>query len=268
MTPLDSILSARSEPAPATETQETTTQAAEATTEATEQTTEQQAETEGEAPSKDGKPPIGAIRQAEREKATKRYTEQVADFDKRLAEQNTAWERRFEQLLAKVGPQPEQKPAPDIFENPAAFVHHEMGGPLSEVRGVLQHNSRLIAEMRHTEEAVKAADDAFTQAYRDRTLDPADFQRITSSPNIYDEAVKWHKRKQALEEIGPDPVAYREKLKAEILAEQQAQNGQQQNGAAQSATVMPSNLAAARNVAGRSGPAWAGPTPLNDIFKR
>jgi hypothetical protein len=30
----------------------------------------------------------------------------------------------------------------------------------------------------------------------------------------------------------------------------------------------PSNLAGARNVGRRMGPAWSGPTPLNDIFKR
>jgi hypothetical protein len=32
--------------------------------------------------------------------------------------------------------------------------------------------------------------------------------------------------------------------------------------------VMPSNLAGQRSVAPRTGPAWTGPTPLNDIFKR
>src|ERR1043166_2186980 len=175
MNSLDNILSGGA-PAPAVE--ETTTPVAEATEQTTEQT---EVSTEGEEPSKDGKsPPIGAIRQAEREKATKRYTEQVADFEKKLTDQNVAWERRFEQLLTKVGPQPETKPAPDIFENPAAFVQHQMGEPLSEVRNVLTHNSRLIAEVRHTEEAVKAADDAFTQAYQNRTLDPADYQRIRS----------------------------------------------------------------------------------------
>jgi hypothetical protein len=34
------------------------------------------------------------------------------------------------------------------------------------------------------------------------------------------------------------------------------------------AQVFPSNLAGARNVGRRSGPAWTGPTPLADIFKR
>ena len=32
--------------------------------------------------------------------------------------------------------------------------------------------------------------------------------------------------------------------------------------------AMPSNFANARNVGARSGPAWSGPTPLDDIFDR
>ena len=36
----------------------------------------------------------------------------------------------------------------------------------------------------------------------------------------------------------------------------------------QRSAVMPSNFAGARSVGRRTGPAWAGPTPLNDIFNR
>lgn len=65
-----------------------------------------------------------------------------------------------------------------------------------------------------------------------------------------------------------DPSAERERLKAELLAELQAEG----KAVAQSPavpSVMPSNLAAARNVGNRSaGPAWSGPPKLSDIFKR
>jgi hypothetical protein len=266
MQSLDNILASR-ETVPAQETQDQTTQAAEVTeAESTEQATET---TEGE-PSKDGKPPIGAIRQAEREKATKRYTEQVADFDKRLAETNAAWDRRFTQLLETVKPKAEPQPAPDIFENPSAFVHQQVNGPLTEMRQVLMHNSRLIAEQRHSDDAVQAADDAFSRAVAARSIDPSDYQRVMNSPNPYDAAVKWHKRQQAQAEIGDDPAAFRTKVEAEIRAklEQEAQNGQTEQTTQTQQRVMPSNLAAARNVGSRAGPTWGGPKPLNDIFKR
>jgi hypothetical protein len=271
MNSLDSILAGR-ETAPVQETtQEQTTQAV--TEQGTEQTTEQTTETTGTGQAAEGgkQPPIGAIRQAEREKATKRYTEQVADFDKKFDEYRVATDRRFEQLLTALKPKTEPQPAPDIFENPSSFVRHEMNEPLTEMRQVLMHNSRLIAEQRHTDEVVQAADAAFTQAYQSGQLDPADYQRVIRSPNIFDAAVKWHKRQQAQAEIGDDPVAYRARVEAEIRAkfEADAQNPDRLTEQPQQrAPVMPSNLAAARNVGSRAGPAWGGPTKMDDIFKR
>jgi hypothetical protein len=274
MQSLDTILAR--DPASAQETtQDVTTQPAPEVSEAAEQSTEQQPEGQEEAvPSKDkdGKPiPFGAIRQAGREQATKRYTEQVADFDKRLAETNAAWERRFETLVQKLGPKPEPQPVPDIFENADGFVDHKIAGPLSEVRGTLMHHSRYLAEIKHTDDAVQAADEAFSRAVATNSIDPAEAQRVLSSPNIYDAAVKWHRRQQAQAEIGDDPVAYKAKVEAEIMAKLKAeqQPDEQADTVTQQRTaVMPSNLATTRNVGARSGPAWAGPAPLEDIFSR
>lgn len=61
-----------------------------------------------------------------------------------------------------------------------------------------------------------------------------------------------------------DPSAERERLKAELLAELQSEGKAPQAPP----SVMPSNLAAARNVGNRSGPNWSGPPALKDIFKR
>lgn len=262
MNSLDDILAKR-EPAPA---QETETTQAKPEGEA-EQTTEQLQEApEGEQTAEGGKQvPIGAIRQAEREKATKRYTEQVAEFDKRLADQNQAWERRFNTLVERLAPKPEQKPAPDFYENPPAAVMHTVAPQFEEFRGIMQANSRIIAETRHGDELVQEAEAAFSRAYQSGQVDPADAHRVLTSPNVYDAAVKWQKRVKAQAEIGEDPAAYRERVRAEIKAELEGAQGQQQNGGS---VVMPSNLAAARNVGSRAGPAWAGPKPLNEIFKR
>ncbi len=274
MNSLDDILSKR-EPAPAQEaTQEQTTQPPAEKEPAAEAAPEQQPEgQEGEQPAEGGKPPIGAIRQAEREKATKRYTEQVADFDRRLAEQNTAWERRFNTLVEKLGPKPEPQQAPDFYANPEQATLHTVAPHLQRFESTTQYNSRLIAEVRHGDELVNGAEAAFSQAHAAGKIDPVEAQRVLTSPNIYDAAVKWHRRQLAQQEIGDDPVKYREKVEAEIRAKLEAEaQGVQQNGDAQrqngAVPVMPSNLATARNVGARAGPAWAGPTPLNDIFKR
>ena len=57
------------------------------------------------------------------------------------------------------------------------------------------------------------------------------------------------------------------KVEAEILAKHGITQGEQQAAPAARA-VMPSNLAGARNVSARSGPAWSGPAPISDIFNR
>lgn len=268
MESLDNILSRSGEAVPE-DKQETTQQ----TETPVEQTTEQQAETTETERAADGKPaPIGAIRQAEREKATKRYTEQVAEFDKKFDDYRVTTDRRFTELLQALKPQQQPQPKPDWFADPDAAGLHLISQAVSpefeRLNGVMLHNSQLIASQLHTADAVQAADQAFAKAVASRQIDPADYHRVLSSPNVYDAAVKWHKRQQALQEIGDDPAAYKERLKAEILAEANGAQQAVQNGAAQSAPVMPSNLAAARNVGARSGPAWAGPKPLADIFKR
>jgi hypothetical protein len=205
----------------------------------------------------------------------KRYTEEVSGFREEiggLKNANAQLVQELRQLTATMQrPRSEPKPPPDIFENAPGAILHTVEPHLNEMRSTNVYNSRLIAEVRHTEDAVKAADAAFSHAYQSGQLDPADYQRVISSPNIYDAAVKWHKRVLAQQEIGDDPAAYKERLKAELKAElEQAAQGTTEtvtNGATRPA-VMPSNLATARNVGARSGPAWAGPTPLANIFKR
>lgn len=269
-TSLDTILSGGT---PATETQETTQPVVE--TPQAEQTTEQQGEATEAEPSKDGKPiPVGAIRQAERDKADKRYTAVLDNLRQEIADRDAAWDRRLAKMAEAAKPPAQPQQAPDFYENPPAAVLHTVQPVVTELRNAMLHNSRLIAEQRHNEDVVKAADDAFAKAVGEGKLTSADpeFQQVMNSPNIYDAAVKWHRRILAQEEIGPDPAAYKAKLEAEIRAQlaaeaqPDAQTTQpRQNGAA---PVMPSNFATARNVGARSGPAWSGPTPIADIFAR
>lgn len=274
MTPLDDILAKR-EPAPAPDTTQEQTQAkpeGEAKPD-TEQPSEGQ---EAEQPAEGGKPaPIGAIRQAERDKADKRYTAVLDNLRQEIAARDAAWEQRVAKVLEAQKPKAEPRPAPDFYENPNAAVLNTVEPFFSRLERTNLHNSRLIAQQLHGKEVVDAADAEFTKLLAEGKLDPADHQRIVNSFNIYDEAAQWHKRRQAQQEIGPDPVAYKERLRTEMEAEIRAkleaerETGQQENGNAQQRpAVMPSNLAAARNVGSRSGPAWGGPQSLGDIFNR
>lgn len=131
--------------------------------------------------------------------------------------------------------------------------------------------SRRFAVAEHGQDSVTDAYAAIESRFR--AGDPnamGEYRRIMSSGDPWGELVKWHKRESAVAEMGTDPAAYREKLKAQILAElgQSAPQPQASNGAAPAAPNLPTDLARARNVAPRTGPAWSGPEPLKDIFDR
>ena len=261
---LDNILSGNSSAAPEANEQEQVTQAAEGESQQEQPEAEQQEGEQGQR-----MVPQQALH-AEKQKV-KRYTEQVSDFQRQLSETNAAWERRMAQLVEAVKPKQEAAPKPDWFENPEIATQHAVNSTVSpqfeQINQQLLAIARDNAETRFTPETVNEAEQAFISAMQSQKLDPADYQRVVSSPNRYAAAVQWHKRQQAQAEIGDDPAAYKTKLEAEIREKVLAEmNGGQP--AQQRQAVMPSNLAGARNVGARSGPAWSGPSTIDDIFSR
>lgn len=204
---------------------------------------------------------------AEKQKV-KRYTEQVADFEKKLTEREAAWERRFEQLIGVVKPKEPELQAPEFWDKPEDFVKAQLSPVTQQIQQQREEFSQLMAVEKHGADTVSAAYAALEAELRSNPAAGAQYQSIMKSAHPYGALVEWHKRAQAQAEIGSDPEAYkaklREELKAEFLAE--TQGGTQQ--AQTPAPVMPSDLASVRNVGNRSGPAWSGPQSLNDIFKR
>ncbi len=130
----------------------------------------------------------------------------------------------------------------------------------SKAEAIATHGKDTVAAMEAAVGAAMEAGDPEIQHLR---------QQMMQSDDPVGVAMQWHQRKSVLNEVGTDPAAYREKLKAEILAEL---NGGQPPAnpvvPAAPVPVMPSNIAGARNVGTRAGPAWGGPKPLDDIFKR
>jgi hypothetical protein len=123
-----------------------------------------------------------------------------------------------------------------------------------------------LAHDRHGKDKVDAAVERLKATIQQQG-NSLEYQRIMQQRNPYSALMKWDAEQAAMSEIGPDPVAYREKLRAEILAELQAET--QTPPAAQPAAKlpasMPSNFANLRNAA-PSGQQWAGPTPLKSVL--
>lgn len=267
---LESILSGQGasmpEPAPAEVIQDTPAEPAAAAPQ----------EQEHEPAEEHGMVPAAALK-AEREKR-KRYTEALEEITRKFekSEQDrTASQQAIEQRLAQMAsafrPQaPAQPPAPppDIYEAPDRFVQHVVAPVINPINERMNLYAREIAEIRHSPEAVKEAEAEFNRLASAGQLDPAIYQKIQSSHNPYAEAVAWYKQTKTLAEIGPDPDAYKAKLrdalKAEILAELQSQ--QPSPAASAAPAVLPSNFATGRNAGSRSGPAWSGPAPISDIL--
>lgn len=263
-TELENILSGQGAVAPAPETR-------------TEPQPEQSAEPQANAePASEGEPqtdergmvPVAAL-QAERQKA-KRYTEQVAEFQTKLEQQNAQWEQRFNQIFAQLQhkpAQPEPEQAPDIWTDPDAYLQRGVQQAVSPVMGQLKAMQRGMAELQFKPEVVAEAEKAFNTAAQAGQLPKEFIQQINGSPNPWAAAVQWHQQQTAMAEIGSDPAAYKQKLRDELKAELMAELQQgQQPGAPRAAPVMPGNFATGRNVGTRSGPAYAGPPNLDDIL--
>lgn len=258
-TPLDSILSG--EGAIASAPVEPTTTDSEV-----QQTTPEPQPEEGGEQGESGQTTVPLAALKEERAKSKRYTEALADVERKLSEQNSAWERRFEQLVATIRQPQQQDDPPDFYSNPDAAIQQYLTPLMQRVEGLSETMSRQFAVREHGEEATKSA---YAEMERRLASDPrtrGEYQRIMQSGDPWGELVRWHKREQLAAEIGNDPDAYKAKVKQELLAELQQQQGKPAAG--NPAPVMPSNLATARNVGARSGPAWAGPTPLADIFDR
>lgn len=221
--------------------------------------------------------PVAALK-AERGKRQE-AEDRSAHLERQLAEMAGQMQQLERMIQRGQQPQPQPQPEPeppDVWSDPASYVQHGIKQALSPLQQEYEQRfdamNRMMAESAFGADTVQEAFDAMASAFQagDRDVQ-ADHQRIMASTNRYGELVKWHKRRQAMSEIGDDPAAYREKLKAELLAEINGGQGGQpapQQQPAKPAPVMPSNLAGARGAGSRSGPAWGGPQSLQDIFDR
>lgn len=157
-------------------------------------------------------------------------------------------------LKASQSPPP---PAPDVIEDPEGYAKHVQSQVDQRALSDRLNMSEQMVRMAMGDDVVDAAVAAF-----DKHMGTPLHNQIVSSANPYKELVNWHKQQQVAAEIGDDPAAYREKVKAEIRAELEAEMATKQVRATPAAP----SLAADPNLGVRSGPAWAGPTPLGKVL--
>jgi hypothetical protein len=143
----------------------------------------------------------------------------------------------------------------------------------------MDFDMRLLNERLNTSEMLLRAkhddvDDKLKVFQEAASKNPALGAELLQQRHPYEWMYKQAQRFQAMSEIGEDPAAYRERVRAELLAEIQQQGAatdhQPAAAAAQVAAkpAIPQSLATARSAAPRTAPVWTGPTSLNDILNR
>lgn len=222
----------------------------------------------------DGAPMVPRAALEDERAKRRKYTDELADVRKQFGEfqqQFTGFMQAFQAQQRPAQQQPPQ-PAPDFFEAPDQYLAHQLQPVQQQIVQQREEFSRMLASEKFGEETVNTAYSDIAQRVNSGDRNAAfELQRIMSSPHPYGALVNWHQQQAAIREIGPDPAAYRERLKAELLAEMQAQGQQpapspQQGG--QQPQTMPSSFTNQRNAGPRTAPQWSGPQPLSAIMNR
>lgn len=162
--------------------------------------------------------------------------------------------KQLQAQLEALKQAPQQQPSGPPREMTAQEIAHNAAFNMSEV----------MARRDHPDMEEKLA--AFEAAVKQNPALQAELMR---QQHPWEFAYQQGKRMLAMQEIGDDPTAFRERVRQELMAEIQAQPQTPQPAEAHAPTAaLPTSLATARSAAGRSADAYTGPTPFEDLFKK
>ncbi len=222
-------LEGQKEPEDEDEEADEESEAKEGEEEKSEETSETKVEekTEEAAHEAQGRVPSGRLRE-EAEKTRAAQAERDA-LKAQLDAEKTAAQRAIAELNAKfegfiasqrqqtLQPKPEEA-TPDLFEDPTAFINHLQKGFDAKLAAVNQQikDQRINISMELSRTRHGETFDAAFGALKSLDANNPDnrqlVQRLIDAPNPGEAVVTWHKRNEALREVGDDPTAYKAKI--------------------------------------------------------
>jgi hypothetical protein len=189
-------------------------------------------------------------------------TQRRREAEERLA----ATSAQLQQFLQQVRQQQPPEQLPDLIEQPEAYAR------AIEQRLTQQFEQRDIARSLHR--ADRQYGEEFRQAYEafnspQHANDEHLLQRVRNSYDQGEAILAWHREQTALREIGPDPSAYRQKLRSELMQDAEFRKEFMASMRAE-ATQKPSSVTSLPNLArapgSASGPRDDWPTTDAEIF--
>lgn len=153
-----------------------------------------------------------------------RLREVREEADRRVAETEARWQRQFQELQRQNQPKAEPKPAPDVFEDPNAFLQHGVSQAVdpikSEIQQMREDFSRQRAEDKFGADKVKAAYDWLGEGVAKRDPEALSaYQRAMQSMHPFGDIVQAHQQRAVYQQIGSDPQAWFGKTLDERLAD-------------------------------------------------
>jgi hypothetical protein len=191
-------------------------------------------------------------------------TQRRREAEERLAAASAQLQQFLNQARQQQQRQPE--PLPDLIEQPEAYAR------AIEQRLTQQFEQRDIARSLHR--ADRQYGEEFRQAYEafnspQYANDEHLLQRVRNSYDQGEAILAWHREQTALREIGPDPSAYRQKLRSELMQDAEFRKEFMASMRAE-ATQKPSSVTSLPNLArapgSASGPRDDWPTTDAEIF--
>lgn len=172
-------------------------------------------------------------------------------------EKRQALERELEAVRQQMQQRPPE-PAPDIWENTEGWQNHFGTQLVSQAVQASTSQARLQMSAMMMEQQHEDFAQVKDELVRFVGENPAINQQVAESQHPWSTAYKAYKNQQAVAELGATNLdELRAKLREEILAEAQAQSP---------VPGAPPTLTTERNVGARTGPAWAGPKPLDELL--
>ena len=165
--------------------------------------------------------PSWRLREVAEEK--RRAEEEKRRYEQELAELR-AWKEQIERERQEA-----QKQAPDIFEDPDAFLQHkaqELLDPVQKAAQVAEERARAVAEYWSRQYAIKefgqeTVDKAFAalqQAIASGELNrDVVLKQLREAADPFGDIVRWHRKYEFEREVGSDPQAWLQKQKEALL---------------------------------------------------